>query len=128
MEAWLPAHGVAYRWEAELGGLRRPRSDSRNTGLRHPAFRGYADYMETDEFGAALTTLVTEAGDAPTVVMCSESVWWRCHRRLLADAAFLLAHLEVVHLMHGGSVRNHLVTDCAVVDGARLAYPPIIGG
>lgn len=123
MQRWLPERGVAYRWEQELGGFRKPRPDSVNTGLRHPAFRGYADYMATPQFGAALSRVLADAAQAPTAVMCSESVWWRCHRRLVADAAVLVHGARVVHLMHDGTQRAHEPTDGATLRDGVVVYP-----
>jgi uncharacterized protein (DUF488 family) len=82
----LPAAGIAYRHASRLGGFRRARRDSANTGWEHPSFRGYADYMGTAEFEAALEQLQREGRERPTCVMCAEAQWWRCHRRLIADA------------------------------------------
>lgn len=124
MEEWLPPHGVAYRWEADLGGFRRPQPNSANTGLRHSAFRGYADHMETPAFGLALDRLLAEAAAAPSVVMCSETLWWRCHRRLLADAVVLLTGMDVAHLTHDGKTRPHVLTACACLKNGNLSYPP----
>ena len=122
MERWLPDVGVAYQWEPRLGGRRRPRPDSPHGALRVPAFRGYADHMETDEFRDAVDELLTEAGTRSAAVMCAESVWWRCHRRLLADAAVLLHGAAVEHLFHDGRVDPHRPTPEARVDGRRLVY------
>ena len=124
MEEWLPAYGIAYRWEPDLGGFRRASKVSANTGLRHPAFRGYADYMQTPTFRAALDRLIAEAARSPTVIMCSEAVWWRCHRRLIADAATLLAGIDVLHLMHDGKAQPHVVTAPARVENGSVLYPP----
>ncbi len=111
MERWIPqSAAAAYRWEPRLGGFRKARPESPNVALRHPSFRGYADYMETGEFANALAQLLADAKDAQTAVMCSESLWWRCHRRLVADAAQLLHGVEVRHLMHDGSLRPHQPT------------------
>jgi uncharacterized protein (DUF488 family) len=97
LAATLPRAGVEYAWMPALGGRRRPRPDSRNLAWRNLAFRGYADYMETAEFAAALDELLVLARRLPTAVMCAELLWWRCHRRLVADA---LVHrgLTVVHI------------------------------
>jgi uncharacterized protein (DUF488 family) len=122
MQRWLPAAGVAYRWERELGGWRKPDPDSINHGLRHPAFRGYADYMRTPPFWAALDRLLGEAAAAPTAAMCSETLWWRCHRRLLADAAVLVRGAEVLHLDHRGRLEPHRPTEGVRRDGDLLAY------
>jgi len=122
LSAWLPAAGIGYRWERRLGGFRRADPDSPNTGLRHPAFRGYADHMRTGDFYAALDEVLREAASNATAVMCSESVWWRCHRRLVADAAMLLRGAEARHLMHDGSLRPHQPTEGVRRDGDTLVY------
>jgi uncharacterized protein (DUF488 family) len=123
MEEWLPAYGIANRWEPDLGGFRRTSKGSANTGLRQPAFRGYADYMQTPTFRAAFVRLIAEAARSPTVIMCSETVWWRCHRRLIADAATLLAGIDVLHLMHDGKARPHVVTAPARLEDGSVVYP-----
>lgn len=107
LAGWLPAAGVGYRWEPDLGGFRKPSADSPNVALRNPSFRAYADYMSTDQFHAALDRLLDEAADQMTVIMCSETLWWRCHRRLIADAATLLRGAEVLHLGHDGRLSPH---------------------
>ena len=122
MERWLPDAGVAYEWEPRLGGRRRPRPDSPHGALRVPAFRGYADHMETDEFRDAVDDLLAEGSTRPVAVMCAESVWWRCHRRLLADAAVLLRGAAVEHLFHDGRLEPHRPTPEARVDGRNLVY------
>jgi uncharacterized protein (DUF488 family) len=122
LESWLPATGIAYGWEPRLGGRRQGRPDSPNTALSHPAFRAYADHMTSPEFAAALRELLDAAATRPTTVMCSESVWWRCHRRLLADAAVLLCHTEVVHLFHDGRRAAHHPTPEARVEDGHLVY------
>jgi uncharacterized protein (DUF488 family) len=129
---WLGEAGIAYRWEPELGGFRRPEPRSVNHALRHPAFRGYADHMRTPPFWSALDRLLAEAASAPTAAMCSETLWWRCHRRLLADAAVLVRGAEVLHLDHRGRLERHRPTDGVRRDGDLLAYdlgatPPLPG-
>jgi uncharacterized protein (DUF488 family) len=116
MQEWLPPSGVAYRWEKPLGGFRKPAPGSPNIALRNAAFRGYADHMRSREFVDALDRLVADASHQAVAVMCSESLWWRCHRRLLADALVLGRGVAVRHLLHGGRTEPHRVTD-----GARLA-------
>ncbi|MBV9102248.1 MAG: DUF488 domain-containing protein [Candidatus Eremiobacteraeota bacterium] len=112
LERWVPELArSAYHWAPALGGFRKPRRDSPNVALRNDAFRGYADYMETPEFKAALATLMQQAAHERTAIMCSESLWWRCHRRLISDAAVLLCGAEVRHLMHDGSLVEHVLTD-----------------
>lgn len=107
MREWLPAGGVAYRWAPALGGRRRASRASINVGLRNPSFRAYADHMATDEFRNGLAVLVAAARERRVAVMCAESVWWRCHRRLIADAAVLLHGCEVGHLFHDGRLETH---------------------
>lgn len=125
MAGWLPEAGIAYRWMRDLGGRRRPVPGSRHVALRHEAFRAYADHMETAPFLAGVERLLDIAADDSTggpAVMCSESVWWRCHRRLLADHLVLVRELEVVHLMHDGRRTPHVPTDGVRVEGDRLVY------
>lgn len=108
---WLPDLAAAeYEWLPQLGGFRKPRPDSPNVVLRHPAFRGYADYMQTAAFREALAELVRKASDASTAIMCSETLWWRCHRRLIADALVLVHGIDVAHLMHTGAAQAHRLT------------------
>ena len=107
MERWVPDRtDSVYRWQPALGGFRKPDSNSSNIALRHPSFRAYADYMETDAFAQALRALLAEAASTRSAILCSETVWWRCHRRLISDAAVLLHGAEVRHLMHDGKRAN----------------------
>jgi uncharacterized protein (DUF488 family) len=122
METWLPAAGIHYAWLRELGGRRRPVDGSKHVALRNDAFRAYADYMETDSFSSGVEQLLVSASAEPTAVMCSESVWWRCHRRLLADHLVLVRDVEVVHVMHDGRLVPHPPTDGVRVDGDQLVY------
>jgi uncharacterized protein (DUF488 family) len=122
MAGWLAEAGVAYRWEPDLGGFRRPDPGSVNQVLRHPAFRGYADWMRRPRFWAALDRLLAEADEGRTTAMCSETLWWRCHRRLLADAAELARGAEVLHLDHRGGQERHRPTEGVRRDGDLLAY------
>ena len=96
----LAERGVAYEWWGEsLGGRRSRAPQSRHPAWENDAFRAYADHMDTPSFRSALTTLLAEVADGPAAaVMCAETVWWRCHRRLIADAA-VLAGTPVVHLL-----------------------------
>ena len=111
MQRWLTAAGLAYAWIPGLGGRRPPLAGSRHAALRHEAFRGYADHMATAGFLGGCDELVSIAWREPTAVMCSESLWWRCHRRLLADHVALVGGLEVVHLMHDGRLTAHVPTE-----------------
>jgi uncharacterized protein (DUF488 family) len=122
MSQWVPAAGIEYRWEPDLGGWRKPLPDSPNTALRHSGFRGYADHMATPRFAVALDRLLTEAAEATTAALCSESLWWRCHRRLLADAAVLTRHAEVLHLGHDGRLSPHRETEGARAHGGIVVY------
>lgn len=117
----LPAAGVAYAHHPGLGGFRRARPDSGNRGLRNASFRGYADYMGTDEFARHLDALLTAAA-APTAIMCAEAVPWRCHRSLIADA-LVARGVEVRHILGRERAEPHVLTAGAHVDGARVTYP-----
>jgi uncharacterized protein (DUF488 family) len=110
LQAWLPGAEVGYRWEPRLGGFRRPAPDSPNVAMRNAAFRGYADYMAGETFATALADLVSEASRQATAIMCAETLWWRCHRRLIADAAVLLYTARVCHLDHAGKLTEHRLT------------------
>lgn len=122
MERWVPAAGVEYRWEPDLGGRRRPVPGSKHVALRHVSFRAYADHMETPMFAAAVDDLLSRAQTGRTAVMCSETVWWRCHRRLLADHLTLVRGVAVTHLMHDGRLTRHKPTEGVRPDGDRLTY------
>jgi uncharacterized protein (DUF488 family) len=122
MAAWLPAAGIAYRWERDLGGWRRPEHDSPDVALRHPSFRGYAGHMRSAAFRAALDGVLVDAAQAPTAVMCSEALWWQCHRRLIADACALTRGVPVLHLFHDGRLVPHVPTEGARVDDGLLVY------
>jgi len=125
--ASLAHHGVAYRHMPALGGRRRPRPDSPNDGWREAGFRAYADYMATPEFSRALDELREFAAHAPTAVMCAEAVWWRCHRRLIADA-LVRAGVEVKHILSAVRAERHEMTPFAVVRGGILVYPGLLSG
>src|SRR5690606_21246688 len=106
----------------ELGGRRRPSPTSRHVALQHDAFRAYADHMETAEFKAGLSEVLELATNRRTAVMCSESVWWRCHRRLVSDAATLLHDAQVEHLFPDHRLRPHPVMPEARVEGDDVVY------
>jgi uncharacterized protein (DUF488 family) len=118
----LAEAGITYEHVPALGGFRRPRPDSVNTAWREPGFRGYADHMQTPEFGAAVDGLLARAATVPTAIMCAEAVPWRCHRQLLADA--LVARGEsVAHVVSAAAATAHALTPTARVVGARVTYP-----
>jgi uncharacterized protein (DUF488 family) len=121
---WLPdLAGATYEWLPQLGGFRKPLPDSPNVALRHPAFRGYADYMQTPAFRGALEALVRKAAGTPTTIMCSETLWWRCHRRLIADALVLMHGIDVAHLMHTAKMQPHRLTPgVRTLDDGTLQY------
>jgi uncharacterized protein (DUF488 family) len=123
MATWVPDAGVEYRWEPRLGGRRPTSPGSPNVALRNEAFRGYADHMAGPEFRVALAEVLAGAAERRTAVMCSESVWWRCHRRLLADA-LLVRGWEVRHILAAGRAAEHELTPFAQVEAGRLTYPP----
>jgi uncharacterized protein (DUF488 family) len=122
LQTWLPEAGVDYSWEPRLGGRRRPDPGSPHTALRHPAFQAYADHMRSADFRSALDQLVELAGSRKVAIMCSEGVWWRCHRRLIADALVLLCDAHVTHLFHDGRVAAHQPTPEARAVGSDLVY------
>lgn len=122
LREWLPEAGIAYRWEERLGGRRRGRPGSRNTGLRNTSFRAYADHLGSEEFRDAIGPVLDEAQSRTTAVMCSESLWWRCHRRLIADHVTLLTAVDLRHLRHDGRLNEHVPTDVVGVEDGRLVY------
>lgn len=119
----LHAANVEYITMKGLGGLRHPARDSVNTGWHNGSFRGFADYMQTEEFEKNLETLIELAGKNQVVLMCAEAVPWRCHRSLIADA-LVVRGIEVVHLLGLASHRPHRLTSFAKVCGTRITYPP----
>jgi uncharacterized protein (DUF488 family) len=121
LEQSLAARGIDYRWIAPLGGRRRPDADSRSTGWRHPAFRAYADHLATEEFAEGLFELLMLAGGLRTAVMCAEVLWWRCHRRLIADVLVMLG-FTVVHIFDAEKHELHRLTAPARVVGGGLSY------
>jgi uncharacterized protein (DUF488 family) len=107
----LPRLGVGYRWEERLGGRRAVPTDSPDVALRNAAFRGYAAHMRTTDFRDAVGDLLVAADEVSVAVMCSESVWWRCHRRLIADFVAMACNRGVEHLMAGGRLTPHPATE-----------------
>jgi uncharacterized protein (DUF488 family) len=125
LAGFLADHGIGYRHFPDLGGLRKPRRDSVNTGWRHPSFRGYADYMQTEGFRSALAALEEFSAALPTAVMCAEAVWWQCHRRLLADA-LLVRGVPVRHILSAGPPKPHELSEFARVTGGSVIYPGLL--
>ncbi len=118
----LPPAGLRYEEQPTLGGRRTARSDSPNSGWKNASFRGYADYMQTEEFDKALDELMTQGAKERTAIMCAEAVPWRCHRSLVADA-LLVRGWEVIHILGPGQLRPHRLTTFATVQSGRLVYP-----
>jgi len=114
--------GISYEHFPELGGRRKPREDSPNTAWRNESFRGYADYMETEEFDKGIKRLLDLAADAgATAIMCAEAVWWRCHRSLVAD--YLKARsMEVMHILDANKTEPHPYTSAARIANGKLSY------
>ncbi len=105
-----------------LGGLRKARKDSINGGWRNASFRGYADYMQTEEFQKALEELMAYGTNTRVAIMCAEAVPWRCHRSLIADA-LVARGWEVRHILSQIKADEHRLTPFAVIDGATVVYP-----
>ena len=120
----LPAEGIAYRHCPGLGGLRKPRPDSGNSAWRHAGFRGYADYMQTPAFEAALAALIEYASDSGGAMMCAEAVWWRCHRQLVADA-LVARGVAVRHIASATAAPPHALTEFARLIEGKVTYPGI---
>jgi uncharacterized protein (DUF488 family) len=118
----LAEAGIEHRHMAGLGGLRHARKDSRNTGWQNASFRGYADYMETPEFESNLRELIELGAEKRTAIMCAESVPWRCHRSLIADA-LTARGIAVSHIMSATKANPHKMTSFARVDAERVRYP-----
>ncbi|HJP94605.1 MAG TPA: DUF488 domain-containing protein [Pyrinomonadaceae bacterium] len=117
----LPRHGIEYKHEPRLGGRRSPRADSHNTAWRNQQFRGYADYMETEQFKAGVEELLELAREKRVAVMCAEAVWWRCHRGLLAD--YLKAAGDtVIHIIDEKKTEEHPFTSAARIVDGELSY------
>jgi uncharacterized protein (DUF488 family) len=113
---------LQYRHLRELGGLRKPKKDSFNDGWHNASFRGYADYMQTEEFLNALEDLTAESRSQPTTIMCAEAVPWRCHRSLIADA-LVSRGWNIRHIMSSEQATPHVLTSFAHVEKGRLVYP-----
>jgi len=123
----LPAAGIAYSHRPELGGHRKPRPDSPNLGFKEEAFRGYADYMQSVEFEAALTALMARARQGSLAIMCAEADPLHCHRRLISDA-LTVRGVEVRHIFGPGASQRHALTGFAQVEGTCITYPFTLEG
>jgi uncharacterized protein (DUF488 family) len=121
LELFLDQHQIGYMHLKELGGRRKPLTDSTNTRWRNSAFRGYADYMETNDFRSAVTTLQEIASKQATAYMCAEAVWWSCHRALISDY-LKVRHWRVMHIMGIRKAQEHPFTSAARVINGQLRY------
>jgi uncharacterized protein (DUF488 family) len=118
----LSAHGIRYEQFSELGGKRKAKPDSRNTAWRNVFFRGYADYMETEQFKKGIERLLDVAAKAgPTAIMCAEAVWWRCHRSLISDY-LKVRGVEVMHILATKKIEPHPYTSAARIVNGELSY------
>ena len=121
LEGSLPKNDILYYHFEKLGGRRKAKPDSVNQVWRHPSFRGYADYMETGEFRDVINQLKAIASKKRTAIMCSEAVWWSCHRAMVAD--YLKAdNWEVLHIMGKDKTTEHPYTKPAKVEEGKLVY------
>jgi uncharacterized protein (DUF488 family) len=125
LATFLSAHGIEYLHLPGLGGLRKPRTDSPNGGWLNSAFRGYADHMQTAEFGVALDRLIGFSADRRVAIMCAEAKWWQCHRRLIADA-LVARRIEVQHILSLRQATTHELTPFAKVTGDTVQYPALV--
>ena len=124
LQAALPNAGLRYVHLPRLGGLRQSRgSESPNGGWRSAGFRGFADYMQTEEFTRGLDELWDLAAQCRTAIMCAEALYWRCHRALIADA-FMVRGGTVSHILSDRKVEDHRMPSFAVVLEGRITYPP----
>lgn len=117
----LPASGITYVWLPKLGGRRRAQPDSPNTGWRNASFRGYADHLSSSEFAEGLAELLALAALRRTTLMCSEVLWWRCHRSLIADV-LRQRGIEVIHITDAGHSTVHPYTSPARIVNGQLSY------
>ena len=123
LAAALAGAGIGYHRAKELGGLRPNHRDSVNGAWHNDSFRGYADYMQTEEFTAAIESLLDRAQGAGTAIMCAEAVPWRCHRSLVGDA-LLVRGIEVLDIFSKTKASAHTLTSFARIEGTTITYPP----
>ena len=118
----LKPHNIKYIHMPEIGGLRHPQRDSINLAWENSGFRGYADYMQTQEFTDNLLKIVALARENCLALMCAEALPWKCHRNLLSDA-LVVRHVKVEHIISKDSTINHHLTEFAHVEGTKITYP-----
>jgi len=122
LKAYLTKAGITYLHIKDLGGLRHASKDSRNTAWTNLSFRGYADYMQTEEFQAGLAKLLKSTPKKATAIMCAEAVPWRCHRSLIGDA-LLVRGVAVQDIFSKSNSKPHTLTPWAKVRGRKITYP-----
>lgn len=113
---------IEYLHFKSLGGLRKPNKDSINTGWRNAGFRGFADYMQTEEFQRGVAEVLSWASERRLALMCAEAVPWRCHRSLIADV-LVVRQCQVWHIISESGLQSHELTPFAVIEGERIIYP-----
>ena len=118
----LKPHGIKYIHMPEIGGLRHPKHDSVNMAWKNSGFRGYADYMQTQEFTDNLLKIIALTRENRLTLMCAEALPWRCHRSLLSDA-LVVRHVKVEHIISKGSTINHQLNELAHIEGTKITYP-----
>jgi uncharacterized protein (DUF488 family) len=118
----LPENSIEYTHLEKLGGLRHTTKDSINLGWHNESFRGYADYMQTDEFMEGIEDLLKMAENKTTAIMCAEAVPWRCHRSLIGDA-LLIRNVKVVDIFEEHKCQDEVLTDFALVRDHNITYP-----
>ena len=121
LSASLADQGIDYRWLPSLGGRRRPLPDSPNVAWRNESFRGYADYMSGSGFAQGIDQLLAMTAAAPCAILCSEALWWRCHRSMIADA-LCVRGLEVLHILDLDHTVSHPMTKPARIVDGKLSY------
>lgn len=124
LERRLPSMGVSYRWDQRLGGRRSGIDSELDAWWTVPAFRAYAAHLRSPEGMAAVADLVADAARRPTAMMCGETLWWRCHRRIIADVVSLVHQVRVRHLdPAGGVTEHHLAEGAVLLDDNAVCYP-----
>jgi uncharacterized protein (DUF488 family) len=118
----LKHYGIRYLHMPEIGGLRHPKHNSVNTAWKNSGFRGYADYMQTQEFTDNLLKIIALARESRLALMCAEALPWRCHRNLISDA-LVVRHVKVEHIISKNSVIKHELNELARVEGTKITYP-----
>jgi len=123
LPAILKKEGIGHKYMASLGGLRKPKADSVNGGWRNKSFRGYADYMQTDDFRAGVEELMQDAKEETVAIMCAEAVPWRCHRSLVGDA-LIVRGVKVMDIFDQKTLKPETITSFAKVEDKSITYPP----